>query len=113
MYIALKILISSLLVAGVSEVARRYTAAAAVLASMPLTTLLAFLWIYYETGDRVRVGELSQSILWLQLPSALFLLLLPMLLKTEMNFYGALMSSLALMLAGYGMFLWLKKTVGA
>lgn len=113
MYLALKIVITSLVVAGVSEAARRHAAAAAVLASMPLTTLLAFVWLYHETGDRGRVGELSQSILWLQMPSALFLALLPALLKTPLNFYLSLAVALAAMLAGYGAFLWLKKSIWA
>ena len=34
-----------------------------------LTSLLAFIWIYAETGDTAKIASLAQSIFWYVLPS--------------------------------------------
>jgi hypothetical protein len=49
------------------------------LASLPLTSLLAFVWLYLDTGDTQRVADLSQGIFWLVLPSLSLFVLLPFL----------------------------------
>jgi len=51
MQFLIKVLISALIVAGVATLARRYTIAAALLASLPLTSLLAIIWLYADTSD--------------------------------------------------------------
>src|SRR3569833_1419599 len=76
-----KIAISALLITGISDIAKRSSFWAAALASLPLTSLLAFVWLYLESGDAQRVASLSQSIFWLVLPSLPLFLLLPVLLR--------------------------------
>ena len=78
MYFTLKVLITALIVAGVSELSRRHTLMAAALASLPLTSILAFIWTYYETRDLKAVVELSGSIFWLVIPSLLFFVMFPL-----------------------------------
>lgn len=109
MYFALKILITALVVAGVSELARRYSLLAAILASLPLTSVLAMIWLYRDTQDAAKVSELSYGILWLIVPSLIFFIALPWLLQHGVKFYPALLGASAAMLAGYGGFLYLKK----
>jgi len=58
---------------------RIYSAAG--LASLPLTLLLAFIWLYLGAGSAQRVADLSQSILWLALPSLTLFVALPLLLR--------------------------------
>lgn len=112
MYIFLKILITALVVAGVSELAKRFSFMAAALASLPLTSILAFVWTYQETKDTQKIIELSHSILWLILPSALFFVVLPLFLKAGLHFYPSLIASSVLMIAAYGVFYLAKKFVG-
>jgi hypothetical protein len=90
MYFTLKILLSALAVGVVSELAKRSVAFGALVASLPLTSLLAMVWLYRETHDAERVAELSSSILWLVVPSLLLFLVLPMLIRRGMSFYAAL-----------------------
>jgi hypothetical protein len=111
MYIALKILITALVVAGVSELAKRLSFMAAALASLPLTSILAFIWTYEETKNVEKIIELSHSILWLIIPSALFFILLPIFLKMGIKFYPSLILACVLMLAGYGLFYLIKKWI--
>lgn len=96
MYFLLKTLITALLVAGISELGRRYSLMAAFLASLPVTSILALIWIYFENGDTQKIITLSYDIFWLVIPSLAFFLLLPWFLKINISF----ISSLALSCAG-------------
>ena len=111
MYFTLKVLIAALVMAGVTELASRHTLIAALLASLPLTTILAFSWIYYENRDANTIITLSYSMLWLILPSSLIFVLLPAFLKAGMKFELALPLSCVIMAAVYPFVLWLQKIV--
>jgi len=102
MYFALKVFISALVIAAVSELARRYTLAAAILLSLPLTSILAFIWLYIDTQDNTKLAELSYGTFWAVLPSLVFFLVLPVFLKWEWNFVPAMLASVTIMLACYG-----------
>ena len=52
MYITLKILLTALIIVTISEISRRSTILAGIIASIPLTSLLAIIWIYFEKYDR-------------------------------------------------------------
>ncbi len=101
---ALKIGLSALILVAVAEVAKRSTFWAAALASLPLTSLLAFVWLYLDTGDAQKVAELAGGIFWLVLPSLLLFVLLPILLRHGWGFWLSLaVSGAATALAYLGM----------
>ena len=101
---ALKIGLSALILVAVAEVAKRSTFWAAALASLPLTSLLAFVWLYLDTGDVQKVAALAGGIFWLVLPSLLLFVLLPILLRSGWGFWASLaVSSAATALAYVGM----------
>lgn len=95
MYFLLKTLLTALIVAGVSELSRRFSFISAMLMALPLTSILAFCWIYYETRDAEKIIEMSYSVFWLVIPSLLFFLLLPLLLKLDIKFIPAMLISSA------------------
>lgn len=98
----LKVLISALVIVAVTELSKRGgTFWGGVLASLPLTSLLAFIWLYAETRDATRVAALSWSILWLIIPSLTLFIALPLLLKRGIGFAVALPISVALLVAAY------------
>ena len=101
MHFLVKVLISAVIIAAVSEVARRSTWIGALIASLPLTSLLALVWLYQDTRDTERVAQLSSDILWLVLPSLLMFVALPLLLRRGVSFYPALSLSAACTIAGY------------
>ena len=101
---ALKIGLSALILVAIAEVAKRSTFWAAAVASLPLTSLLAFVWLYLDTGDVHKIATLSGSIFWLVLPSLLLFVLLPLLLRNGLGFWFSLAaSSAATALAYLGM----------
>lgn len=95
LYYALKVIISALLIVAISEIAKRSTGFAALVASLPLTSLLAFVWLHMEDSPPERIAELSSQIFWLVLPSLLLFLLLPLLLKHGLSFWASLGLSVA------------------
>jgi hypothetical protein len=92
---ALKIALSALILVVVAEVAKRSTFWAAALASLPLISLLAFVWLYLDTGDVQKVAALAGGIFWLVLPSLLLFVLLPILLRNGWGFWLSLAVSIA------------------
>jgi hypothetical protein len=103
MYLLLKVLISAILIAAVSEIAKRSTTFGALLASLPLVSVLAMIWLYRETGDIARVAALSGDIFWLVLPSLLLFIVLPLLIRRGMSFYPALATSAVCTIVGYAL----------
>ncbi len=97
-----KVLVSAAVVVAVAEIAKRSSFVGGLLASLPLTSLLAFVWLWHDTRDAQKIAALSTSILWLVLPSLVLFLALPLLLKRGMDFYPALGASVVAMLGSYG-----------
>jgi len=106
LYLLLKAALSGILVAAISEVARRYPGWGGLLASLPLTSLLAMVWLYRDTNDTERVAALSGSTFWFVMPSLPMFLVLPGLLRSGMGFWAALGLSVAGTLALYALFFW-------
>jgi len=105
----IKLLISAAIIVAVSEISKRSTFIGGMLASLPLTSFLAMLWLYRDTHDAAKVASLSTSIFWLVLPSLVFFIALPWLLKLQLNFYASFAASTAIMFACYGLMLVILK----
>jgi len=110
--LALKIALTALLVAAIAELAKRSTFAAAVLASIPLTSVLAMIWLYVDTGDREQVAQLAGGIFWLVLPSLALFIALPLMLRAGWPFAPSLLASGALTVACYFAMIALLKRLG-
>ena len=109
MYLLLKTLISVFIIVAVSEIAKRYTWAAAIIVSLPLTSLLAFLWLYWDTKDTQKVIELSYSTIIMSLPSFVFFIVLPLLLKFKQNFILSIVISIISTAIAYAIFMYFIK----
>ncbi|MDD5229408.1 MAG: DUF3147 family protein [Methylococcales bacterium] len=101
---ALKIAISATLLVAISELAKRSSFLGAALASIPLTSLLAFVWLYLDSRNVEKVAALSQGIFWLVLPSLALFIVLPLLLRVGVNFWLSLTAACVITaLAYFGM----------
>jgi len=101
LYTAIKVLLTAVLVVAISEVAKRSSALGAIIASLPLTSLLAFIWLYGETGDTAKIAQLSSSIFWYVLPSLVLFVVLPLLLARGFGFWSSLLIASAATFAAY------------
>jgi hypothetical protein len=96
-----KVLLTSILVVAASEAAKRSALLGAILASLPLTSLMAMVWLYADTRDPEKVAALATGIFWLILPSLTLLLVLPLLLRKGVPFAPSLAVGIALTAVSY------------
>lgn len=111
MYFLFKTLVTALIVAGVSELAKRYSLLAAVIAALPIVSILTFIWVYTETKDTQKVIALCEGIAWFIIPTLVFFILFPWMLKKDFGFMSAMLLSLIPMTIVYFVFLWLRKFI--
>ena len=100
-YYLVKLLISSVLIVAISEISRRSSLLGAVLASIPLISVLAMIWLYVDTGNVEKVSALATGIFWLVIPSLALFISLPLLLKYGINFYFSMGISIIITILSY------------
>ncbi len=100
-YIVLKYAISALLIVLISEIAQRSSFIGAIIASIPIVSVLAIIWLYIDTQNRQQVSQLSSDIFWLVLPSLVFFISLPLLLRTRLHFYVSMSIACVLTIIAY------------
>ena len=109
-YYAVKIFVSAALIVLISEIAKRSTGFAALVASLPLTSLMAFVWLGVEGAEPEKIAELSSQIFWLIVPSLVLFPLLAALLRGGINLWASLaLASAATVIAYLAMLPLLKK----
>ena len=111
-YLVLKTLISAIIIVAVSEISKKSSLLGAILASLPLVSYLGMIWLYIDTNSKAKVSSLSISVFWMVIPSLSLFLVLPKLLKTEMNFYVALFLSTVIMVIIYFIILYVLHRAG-
>ena len=107
-----KLALTSLLIVAISEIAKRHSGTAALLAALPLTSLLAFVWLYLETGNTQAIAQLSGQIFWLVIPSLPLFLALPALIRWGWGFWPSLIAASGLSAAAYLLLLPLLRRFG-
>jgi hypothetical protein len=112
LYLIIKAAISGVIVALVSEIARRYPGWGGLVASLPLTSLLAMIWLWRDSGDSLKVAELASSTFWFILPSLPLFIVLPMLLRSGLGFWAAMAIVIAGTLALYALMFWAAPRLG-
>ncbi len=90
MYFWIKAALSGIIIAVVSEVAKRSPSFGALIVSLPLISLLAILWLWHDTGDKERIAAHAQATFWYVLPSLPMFLVFPAMLRAGIGFWPAL-----------------------
>ena len=111
-YFILKALISGLIVAAVSEIARRSPSLGALVVSLPLVSILGMMWLWRDTHDAARLAAHAQSTFWFVLPSLPMFLLIPLLLRRGVSFWPALLAGCVLTTGLYLLMTWIGPRVG-
>jgi hypothetical protein len=112
LYLTIKAAISGVIVAAASETARRSPALGALIVSLPLTSLLALVWLWHDAGDTQRVAALAQSTFWYVLPTLPMFLVMPALLRHGAGFWLALAAGCALTVVLYLVTVWVLGKFG-
>ncbi len=111
-YYIFKIIITTILIIAISEIAKRSSFYGGLLASIPIVSVLAILWLYIDTKDVTKVSSLATNIFWLVLPSLALFVSLPLLLKQGLNFYLSMTLALGITVVCYGLMIVLLNQLG-
>ena len=101
LYLAIKAAISGILIAIISEVAKRHPGFGALIASLPLVSVLGMIWLWRDKPDVPNMASHVEATFWFVLPSLPMFLLIPWLLRHQVGFWLALTIGCALTLALY------------
>ena len=100
-YYISKLIITTLLIVLISEIAKRSSLAGAMLAAIPLVSILAMIWMYIDTNDSSSAVEFSNSIVWLIVPSMTLFITFPILIKKGLSFYPSLFIAILMTIFAY------------
>lgn len=89
-YLVVKAVISAFLIVAVSEVAKRSPAFGALIASLPLVSVLGMVWLWRDTSDPVRLADHAEATFWYVLPSLPMFLVIPAMLRAGAPFWLSL-----------------------
>jgi len=106
LYLAIKAAISGIIVAIVSAVAKRYPGFGALIASLPLVSVLGMIWLWHDKPDVPNMAAHVQATFWFVLPSMPMFLLVPWLLRSGHGFWVSLAVGCALTIALYLLMTW-------
>lgn len=107
LYLIVKAAISGVIIAIVSEVARRSPGFGALIASLPLVSVMGMMWLWRDTHDPQRMASHAGATFWYVLPSLPMFLLIPALLKLGIPFWAALAAGCALTIGLYLVMTWI------
>ncbi len=111
-YYIIKVVTTSVIIVLISEISKRSSLVGSILASIPLISFIAFIWLYVETKDVAKIADLSTGIFWLVIPSLSFFLLFPYLLKRNIQFYLSMTIAAIAMVISYFLMIYILKKFG-
>jgi len=100
-YLAVKAALSGILIAIISEVAKRYPGFGGLIASLPLVSVLGMIWLWRDKPDAANMAAHAEATFWFVLPSLPMFLLIPLLLRQGFGFWPSLIAGCALTVALY------------
>jgi predicted permease len=112
MFLLFKALVSGGIIAGASELAKKFPLWGAVFVSIPMTSLMTAIWMHIEKENNSKISDFLENVFWAHIPTLLFFVLCPALLRAGMGFWLALSISLGatcLLFMGYA---FVMKTFG-
>ena len=110
--LAIKALISGVLIALASEIARRNPGWGGLIASLPLVTLLALVWLWRDTHDPVRAADFVTGTALYVIAALPSFALIALLLRKGTGFWPALAIGCAVAMAGYLALGWAGRKYG-
>lgn len=112
LYLVIKAALSGIIIAVVSEVAKRNPGFGALIASLPLVSLLGMIWLWRDKPDAANMAAHVEATFWFVLPSLPMFLVIPAMLRAGWSFWVALALGCALTIALYFGMTWVGPRIG-
>ena len=111
-YLIIKAALSGVLIAIISEVAKRYPGLGGLIASLPLVSVLGMIWLWRDRPDAANMAAHAEATFWFVLPSLPMFLAIPALLRSGWSFWAALAAGCALTVLLYALMVAFGPRVG-
>lgn len=102
-FLFIKYLTTAALVVLISEVAKRSDKFGALIASLPLVTLLTLFWLYFEKQPELKIANHAYYTFWYVVPTLPMFLAFPQLLQ-RFGFWSAIACSVVITVISFGLF---------
>lgn len=112
LHLFIKSALSGIIIMVISEVAKRSPSLGALIASLPLVSILGMIWLWHDTKDVERLAAYAGSTFWLVIPSLPMFLVLPVLLRHGLSLYPALGLSCVMTISLYLITIWVLGRFG-
>lgn len=112
LYLAIKAGLSGIIIAIVSEVSKRFPGFGALIASLPLVSVLGMLWLWHDKPDVRNMADHVQATFWFVLPSLPMFLVIPALLRSGFSFWLSVSLGCLLTIVLYLAMTWLGPRFG-
>jgi len=96
-----KALLAGVMIAAIAELGRRLPAMAALVASLPLVSVLGMIFLWHAKPNAENMAVHAEATFWYVLPSLPMFLAIPAMLRSGVNFWVALLAGCALTVALY------------
>jgi hypothetical protein len=106
LYLVAKAALSGIIIAIVSELAKRNPGLGALVASLPLVSVIGMIWLWRDRPDAENMAAHAGATFWYVLPSLPMFLAIPALLRAGVHFWVALVLGCALTVALYSLMIW-------
>ncbi|NNC87998.1 MAG: DUF3147 family protein [Akkermansiaceae bacterium] len=107
-----KFLVSALVIVFVTKIQHFHDRLSALLIALPLTSLVAMIWMRAEGQDSTRIANHAEGTFWFVLPTLPMFLVLPWMLRQGWPFGWSLAANCLLTVALFLLLGWILKAVG-
>ena len=112
LYLFIKAALSGIIIAIVSEVAKRSPGFGALIASLPLVSVLGMIWLWRDKPDVSNMAAHIEATFWFVIPSLPMFLVMPLLLRNGWSFWQALVGGCAMTILLYLAMTWIGPRFG-
>ena len=112
LYLAVKAALSGILIAIISDVAKRYPGFGGLIASLPLVSVLGMIWLWRDKPDATNMAAHAEATFWFVLPSLPMFMLIPAMLRIGFSFWLSLAAGCALTVLLYSLMVWAGPRLG-
>jgi F0F1-type ATP synthase assembly protein I len=110
-WLIIKYLLTSAVVVGVSEFAKRSDRLGGLIAALPMVTVLALIWLHIENQPQEKIANHAWYTFWYVVPTLPMFLAFPVLLP-RIGFWPALLACVVLTIVCFGLFALVMKRFG-
>lgn len=108
--IAVKYAVTAFIIVLVSEIAKRFDRAGALISSLPLVTIMVMVWIQVETQNTEKIAAHAYYTFWYVIPTLPMFLVMPSMLNQGINFWVSLVTCAILSILCFAIFAHILKS---